>query len=91
MNFDIKKSLASFTQLLKDVATNAEYVSEAVYEERLNTCNSCDKIEHLPVLDTAICGVCKCVLESKAKWKNQKCPIDKWLAINDEANVKNDN
>ena len=49
-----------------------EIVDTETKEERLKICNSC------PFEDDEVCNICGCILESKAIFKNEKCPIDKW-------------
>jgi len=77
-----KKNKLSVFQMVKNFAKETvEYakqgapnVNESDYQDRLNTCNSC---EHLRAKEGR-CGLCGCVVEHKAKWATSKCPDDRW-------------
>jgi hypothetical protein len=48
--------------------------TESLVSQRMSTCKSCDNF----LSWFKICKECKCVLPIKARFKNQKCPINKW-------------
>lgn len=47
-------------------------------ENRLNICNSCDKIYLDTVVNKLRCGECKCFIGFKTANLNKKCPLNKW-------------
>lgn len=65
----------TFLGALKELASgNPEYVDQPTYLTRLRICSECPhKIKRLNV-----CGLCKCVLPLKARFKHAKCPENKW-------------
>jgi len=42
--------------------------------ERLKICQECDKY----IKTARMCGVCKCFMPLKTKFKVSKCPLEKW-------------
>jgi rRNA maturation endonuclease Nob1 len=52
-------------------------VTEEIQQERYNICTSCDKL-YKP---TDTCKVCGCFMKVKTWMPEQKCPINKWLAV----------
>lgn len=56
----------------KDAIKEEDRVSEAVYEERLAVCKSCD------LLNAGTCGACGCYVELRAVAENGRCPYKKW-------------
>lgn len=48
-----------------------------VAKERLDICGACQ------FNMGGICVKCGCILVAKTKLKNQKCPMDKWLAFDE--------
>ena len=56
----------------KDAIKETDRVSEAMYEERLAVCKSCD------LLNAGTCGACGCYVELRAVAKNGRCPHKKW-------------
>ena len=57
--------------LIDDVKGD-ERASDSLYEERLNTCLSCEK------LFDGLCAACGCYVELRAVIKDNSCPYDKW-------------
>jgi hypothetical protein len=51
---------------------------QIIKEQRLATCNECDKKGFIPITNVAICTECNCVLEVKTKFFTVKCPLQKW-------------
>lgn len=57
-------------------------VTEEVAKKRLDVCNNCifqmhfdeDGIGKL----TGVCEKCSCIVNQKTKYKDEKCPINKW-------------
>lgn len=47
-------------------------VSDALYEERLAVCKSCD------LLEDAMCRACGCFVEMRGVMKKNHCPYDRW-------------
>lgn len=55
-----------------EVISKAERVSDEIYEERLETCKECEKLE------TATCEACGCYVEFRAAVEHSDCPYKKW-------------
>ena len=56
-------------------------VTEEVAKKRLEICNDCEnqKIEfNKKTILTGRCKICYCVVSEKVKYKDEKCPIDRW-------------
>lgn len=47
-------------------------VSQEVYKDRLDICNSCEYLKGTQ------CGICGCYVKVKAKWTTENCPKNKW-------------
>ena len=61
----------NFTQAAgKHIANGMKAVSQEIYLDRLNACNTCP---HL-IQEKKQCGLCGCMLEHKAKWETSTCP-----------------
>ena len=56
------------------VKKNIEYSDEKISEERYQTCLSCDHLIKL----THQCKKCGCFMKTKTKFKDARCPIQKW-------------
>jgi hypothetical protein len=53
-------------------------VDRETYKFRMKTCRGCNEYQkHFP----KICGICNCFMPVKAKFKNNKCPSDKWTSV----------
>lgn len=61
---DLKKYLAAIKE--------ADRAPEALYEERLSVCRSCEKLHE------ATCDACGCYVEFRAYMKQSHCPKKKW-------------
>lgn len=48
-------------------------VSDDIYKKRINICVECTKLN--PEYECSICG---CPVETKALWKTENCPENKW-------------
>tara|TARA_R110002073_G_scaffold49364_7_gene131805 strand:+ start:1569 stop:2072 length:504 start_codon:yes stop_codon:yes gene_type:complete len=75
--FQMAKTFAG--ELTKYIKEGAPNVSNKVYIERLETCNTCP---HL-IKSSMRCGLCGCLLEHKAKWKTTTCPDkpERWKPV----------
>ena len=49
-------------------------VSGTLYEERIKICKECDKFDKT----FSRCKKCGCLMKVKARFKNSKCPLNKW-------------
>lgn len=49
-----------------------------VARERLKICSKCSEKKYIWKLGY-ICKQCGCILESKTRVNNEKCPLNKWL------------
>ena len=65
------KNLAQFTS---DVVNDPNKVDDAVYEQRLDVCKSCNFYD----VEQNRCMQCGCWLKYKARFKEGHCPIEKW-------------
>lgn len=52
-------------------------VSQEKKEERINICKSCKNLSTYFVKEEA-CNICGCIISEKTKYKDEKCPINKW-------------
>ena len=52
------------------------FVNDAVYEERMTICRSCDKYDE----QQQRCRECGCYLPGKARMILDSCPLQKWTA-----------
>jgi hypothetical protein len=75
------KNFASFAfeMVKKAMQSQALIVTEEVKESRLNICRSCDKYDP----DQHRCKECGCLLEYKATFALDSCPLQKWTESND--------
>tara|TARA_R110002051_G_scaffold323311_2_gene416488 strand:+ start:1230 stop:1727 length:498 start_codon:yes stop_codon:yes gene_type:complete len=75
--FQMAKTFAG--ELTKYIKEGAPNVSNKVYIERLEACNTCP---HL-IKSSMRCGLCGCLLEHKAKWKTTTCPDkpERWKPV----------
>lgn len=60
---------------------NTKYVSQEVYDSRLEECKSCEKFIKL----TGQCSSCGCIMKLKCAVSHAFCPLNKWQA-EEEAN-----
>jgi len=63
----IASFIKDFAVYLKNGAKN---VSIGDYRQRLGACNACEHLQKKHMR----CGLCGCLVEHKAKWKNTTCP-----------------
>jgi hypothetical protein len=56
------------------VATGKKY---EFTDDRIEICKKCEK--GFWISKFVICSICKCPIEAKARVKDEKCPLDKWL------------
>lgn len=52
-----------------------QHVSEDIKNKRQEICDSCPKLIQI----TKQCSECLCFTEFKTKFKQEQCPLDKWL------------
>jgi hypothetical protein len=57
-------------------------VEKEIAEERYKICKSCVNFTSLK-----FCALCNCYMPFKTKLQYKKCPIDKWLAVQDKKEV----
>jgi hypothetical protein len=55
------------------------FVTEQQQDERLAICGAC---EHFTLLK--FCSQCNCFMPVKTKISSKKCPLDKWLSIEND-------
>jgi hypothetical protein len=56
------------------VAAGRPLVDDATAAGRLAICGACDKLD----APRMVCTQCGCHVETKARWSDQHCPINKW-------------
>lgn len=72
----LKNGLSSIFTIASNMATGVDQsVPEAIRLSRIDLCNSCPKL-----MPTRQCGECLCFVDLKTKYKQEKCPVDKWVA-----------
>ena len=76
----ILQQIANFAvAATQHVAAGMPMASEEQKIARLTICRACDFFEN------GGCRLCGCSMDIKAGWKEQSCPIGKWLAISPES------
>lgn len=55
---------------------NTKYVSQEIYDSRLEACKSCENFIKL----TSQCSQCGCLMKIKCAVGHAFCPIGKWQA-----------
>jgi len=75
------KNLAAFSwELLKKAITDGGLlVSDEVREKRMKICKNCEKYDS----ENNRCFECGCLLEFKAKYALDSCPLKKWNESNE--------
>jgi hypothetical protein len=68
-----KKAYNYLIAVGKRIMGGFENVSDIVYSERIEICVECTKLN--PEYECSICG---CPVETKAAWKTESCPENKW-------------
>jgi hypothetical protein len=68
-----------FVASAKDVISGAVageglIASDEVYNHRMSICGGCEFF----IQDTKRCNKCGCFMETKNKFINVKCPVNKW-------------
>ncbi|QDP67588.1 MAG: hypothetical protein GOVbin568_27 [Prokaryotic dsDNA virus sp.] len=63
-----------FKAVAKRVLNGFENVDTATYYDRVHTCSRCDYFDH----KHKECTDCGCPIETKAAWKTENCPQNKW-------------
>lgn len=71
--------LKSAADSVKRVAQDARMVTAEQKAERLSICVQCEHFNDRQV----ICKKCGCFLQLKTGFANMRCPIDKWIEIED--------
>lgn len=69
----IKDGVQAQSKILSGVATLAE--TETI-EKRRAICFNCEYISN--ILNTQICGYCKCPILEKTKYKDFSCDLGRW-------------
>ena len=58
---------------LKDIWFDGDKASDELITQRIEVCNSCDKL-----LESLVCSECKCWAPIKVRFKSTNCPLEKW-------------
>lgn len=70
----IKSGMKSLFKIAENKAKGIDQsVPEAVAKERLSICKSCPHFTK-----TRQCGICKCFMDAKVKYRQEKCDAGKW-------------
>lgn len=68
------KSYNYLKAVSKRVLGGFENVDTTTYYDRVHTCSRCEFIDH----EAYECNACGCPIDTKASWKTEKCPKNKW-------------
>lgn len=68
------KSYNLLKAVSKRVLGGLENVDEVTFYDRVHTCSRCDYFDHVE----KECITCGCPIETKASWKTESCPHNKW-------------
>ncbi len=68
------KSYNYLKAVSKRVLGGFENVDTVTFYDRSYICSRCEYFEH----EHKECSVCGCPIDTKAAWKTEKCPINKW-------------
>ena len=58
----------------KHAKNDFEKADQVLYNDRIHSCSRCDFYND----DDSSCNVCGCPIATKASWKSEKCPKNKW-------------
>lgn len=67
------KKVANIVEGYKNILIK-DAVVEKMYNERIKDCNSCSKRINIPIAKIGVCRICGCVIEAKARVKDEHCP-----------------
>lgn len=67
------KSYNYFKAVSKRILGGLENVSTDIYYDRVYICSRCPEMN-----EDKECNACGCPIETKAAWKTEKCPKNKW-------------
>ncbi len=64
--------------VVRHIADGAERVDDETFQARLTICRTCPSCD----VERMVCRqpACGCVLEAKASWRSEACPLGKWPA-----------
>ena len=68
------KSYNYLKAVSKRVLGGFENVDTSTYYDRVHICSRCEWLDH----KDKECTVCGCPIETKASWKTERCPKNKW-------------
>lgn len=71
---------------MRQLEMQKNIISDELINYRLGVCTKCEFIR-----DMKFCGVCNCFIPVKVKFKNVKCPINKWDVIDGNSTTNNSN
>ena len=54
--------------------------NEQLARKRIAICNKCKSKVHIDIIGD-ICDECGCILEAKARVKDEKCELNKWYKL----------
>ncbi len=63
--------------VVKHVGDGLKKVDLQQYQDRLNICNDCE----LRMKNRCTHESCGCLLDKKAWWASEECPLDKWNGV----------
>ena len=78
---DGRRTIANAVRFVRAMVRHArdgfQQVDDDTYFERLWDCRNCEQ-SHANANETWTCDACGCVLQTKARWRSERCPLDKW-------------
>lgn len=78
----VDKTKSFFTAAQKFIKNGFVLTGEQVLAERMAICKACDKWNPASFGGTGSCTLCGCSTQAKLRMPTEKCPADKWLAVN---------
>ena len=74
----LKKAAQFGKEFIKFAKSGMKVVSQEQYIERLEICNTCEHRRN------ETCGLCGCLLGTKAQWSTTDCPDKRWKRIKEK-------
>lgn len=72
-----KSVIGKARTIVNGVAYYFEAKNEELFQERIKECGKCPS----RTFHGQFCAHCKCLLQAKLRLEEEKCPIDKWQAV----------
>lgn len=72
-----QKAVSFAGAVVQHVVAGLPTVTDEQHAARMSVCQGCEQFNQ----DTAACRLCGCSMTTKARWKEQRCPLAKWPAV----------